>query len=135
MGSRSLGRAILTGQGIWVDGRINQGELMKLQSLLELVAVKFSEGKLPYEFKDDKITFKASRDGTTLHVFYGWNYPPEDTWNKERKDKSECKLCFPHGKAEDPVREVWCEKRDYNFRQCPYGVITIYLTPAGRCPL
>lgn len=121
----------MTGLGIWADGRISERELMLLQTLMRSAIGRFAEGKLPYKFKDPKITFRAEKQGTELHVFYGWNFPPTKLWITEVKTIKECLNCFPKGKAEDPVREVWCSKLGYNFQQCPYGA----LTAMGRCPL
>jgi hypothetical protein len=113
-------------KGIWIDGRISKEELEGLQQLLKTACEKFGKKELPWSFQNEKIVFRAWMDGSTLHVFYGWNYPPAAFWSKEAKSLAECRNCFPHKRGEkgSPVREVWCEKQDYHFAKCPYGVCT-----------
>jgi len=122
------------GQGIWIDGRLNQEELDKLIRVQTEVVRNFrnlpEDPQKAWEYKDDKLTFRAWRKGGTLMVFYGWNYPPSTFWIKEIQGSEECQKCFPEGLGQQPIgREVWCEKMDYNFPQCPYGVPTPRGTP------
>ena len=110
------------GKGVWIDGRGSEEEIELLQVQLRKAVLLFGEGKLPYHYRGSKLDFHAAAKGTTLAVFYGWNFPPAHLWSREEKDKSECLRCG----IEDGVakRETWCEKLDYNFPKCPYGVIT-----------
>jgi hypothetical protein len=108
-------------KGIWIDGRANKEEIATLQDLLKTACEKFAKNELPWHFQNEKITLNAVADGTTLHVFYGWNFPPLPNW-KKTVDFKECENCDPDSKT--PKREVWCEKKDYRFDKCPYGVPT-----------
>jgi hypothetical protein len=115
-------------KGIWIDGRLSKEEIAALQDLVIKTTEKFANRELPWEFHNEKITFYAWADGSTLHVFYGWNFPPAVFWIKETKSLAECSNCFPKGKQRgdkgSPAREVWCEKLGYHFQKCPYGVLT-----------
>jgi hypothetical protein len=120
-------------KGVWIDGRISKKEMEGLQQLIKTACEKFAKGELPWDFVNERITFKAWSVGSTLQVFYGWNFPPEAFWSKEVKSSLECKNCFPakNGEKGSPAREVWCEKLGYNFPRCPYGVETINKTVRG----
>lgn len=110
------------GSGIWIEGKTSEEEMRLLQDQLRKAVILCREGKLPYHYRGSKLDFHAVVKGGELHVYYGWNFPPLNLWSREKKDKSECLKCA----GDDGVarREVWCEKLDYNFPRCPYGVIT-----------
>ena len=111
------------GKGIWIDGRTSKEEIEFLQELIRKAVARMKSGQ-PFAAQDPKITFQAKTIGGTMHIFYGWNYPPQNMWCKETKSKSECNNCFPHGIDQAPVREAWCQKMGYSFNQCPYGCST-----------
>ena len=110
--------------GIWVTGKCSKNEMALVQNLLRQAIKKFGKGELPFQFTNQKITFKAEASGKNIHVFYGWNYPPKHYWVQGVKSNQECSNCFPNGKEHMPQREAWCQKQDYNFPTCPYGVLT-----------
>jgi len=118
------------GKGIWVDGRLSREELDLLLNIQKKAIALFQTRQLPegpknpWKYDDEKLTFKAWRQGTNMVVFYGWNFPPKDKWVNENKHPTECQKCFPLGLEGPPRREVWCEKMNYNFERCPYGVPT-----------
>lgn len=112
------------GKGIWIDGKLSKEELDKLTSLIKEANERSRNGTLPMKFKGEKITFQAARKGSTLVISYGWNFPPKYLWVKEIKGLKECCKCFPNGLHGPIGREVWCQKVEYNFLKCPYGVKT-----------
>lgn len=112
------------GSGIWLNGKASKDEIALLQQLVIRATELFSIDGLPLRYDGEKLYFKAWDKGSTLNVYYGWKYPPKKCWVIDVKDKTECKKCLPDGVDGVAGREVWCEKRDYRFSQCPYGVIT-----------
>jgi len=112
-------------EGKWTTGRHSKEEWELLTNLIKIATGLATKGKLPWHYSSPKITFRAWKDGTTLHVYYAWNYPPKESWSKETKTERECVKCLPRGIKGDAAREVWCEHTDYKFTKCPYGVPTI----------
>jgi len=120
-----------TGKGIWVDGNLSEEELNKFQSVLREAVLRAKQG-LTTTYKDEKLTFEASpHPNGTLLVKYGWNFPPQELWVKEKRDVDECFKCFPNGFDKEPARETWCQKMGYKFSRCPYGVNTEVFMPPG----
>ena len=124
-----------TEEGIWTTGKNSKEEQNLLNSLIKIAVRLGAKNRLSYSYTNAKLTFRAWKEGKDLHIYYSWNYPPKDLWQKEtRTAQEECRKCFPHllqgsrlvarVTKGDAAREVWCMHVSYKYPKCPYGVPT-----------